>query len=310
MPGAVHLSYRVSATERGRVATYYDGAGDPATTRYDVGLFGELLAHADGTGTVAAYAYDRRGKRLSVEHRDAGRRRLWYDAPGNVVRTLDAEGNDVTATYDAQGRLLSVANGGVMVEEYVYEDAVPGTGGRPAEVRYSGGSQQFEYDERGHRSRQEYRFEGREDPLVLGFDHDDAGRQTSITYPDGTTVAREYYRNGAVRRMEGVIDGIAYDARGLLTRVDYANGVTTETEYGPGPGRVTRQTTTGPRGRVYEDVTCAYDRVQHLVGETDDAPDVGLEATYDLDPLYQLTRARGPTRWGRSTPRTTTRGTR
>ena len=270
-----------------------DAEGDPVTTRYDVGLFGELLAHADGTGTVATYAYDRRGKRLSVDHRDAGRRRLWYDAAGNVVRTLDAEGNDVTATYDAEGRLLSVAHDGAAVEEYVYEDAVPGAGGRLAEVRYPGGSQRFAYDERGHRSRQEYRFDGREDPLVLAFEHDDAGRQTGVTYPDGTTVTREYYRNGAVRRIEGVVDDVAYDARGLLTRVDYANGVTTETEYGPGPGRVTRQTTAGPRGRVFEDVTCAYDRVQHLVGTTDDAPDVGLNATYDLDPLYQLTRAQG-----------------
>jgi RHS repeat-associated protein len=270
-----------------------DGDGDPVTTRYDVGLFGELLAHADDAGTVATYTYDRRGKRVRIDHRDAGSRRLWYDATGNVVRSVDADGNDLTATYDAEGRLHTVSHDDAVVERYTYDDDTPGAGGRLAEVQYPGGSQRFDYDERGHRRRHEYRFEGRAEPLVLGFEHDDAGRQTAVTYPDGTTVAREYYRNGMVRRIDGVVDEFTYDARNFVTRIDYANGVTTETEYAVGVGRVTRQTTTDPRGRSYEDVTYEYDRTQHLVGTTDTAPDVGVDATYDLDSLYQLTRARG-----------------
>ena len=275
-----------------RTATVDLGAtGERFTTRFEVGLFGEVLSVADDAGVVCSYRYDLRGNRLSLDHRDAGRREQWFDSHNDVVRTRDAVGNDVTVERDLDGRVLRVELDGTETEAFTYDDSTPGADGRLAGVRYPHGEQRFAYSDRGFLARHTVVVDG--EPFVLGYTHDDTGRQTSLTYPDGTTVTREHTRNGMVRRIDGVVDAIDYDARNLPVRIAYANGVTTTVDHEPGVGHVRGQRTVAADGTVLEDVTLTYDELMQLSGRSDDAPDVRHSISYARDPLNQLTRLEG-----------------
>ncbi len=277
-----------------RIAVTDVGAGGQTTTvHYHVGLFGELLDSADDDGTVAAYTYDLRGDRLRIQHRDAGERKLWYDAARNTVRTLDARGEDVHAEYDAQGRLSHLVHNGTAVEQYTYDDASVNGLGRLTAVQYIGGSQQFHYNRLGQVVRQIYHVDGHQNPFLLNYQYDGLGKFSAITYPDGTTINQENYLNGMVRRIPGYVEHIDYDALNLPVRVRFANSVVTETTYAPGTGRVQHQQTRGPQGQIYEDVSYTYDRMQLLQGLTEAAPGAQHTAAYAYDPLYQLTQVMG-----------------
>ncbi len=262
-------------------------------TRYTTGINGEILAIADALGEKVRYRYDRRGNRLTVSHRDAGDRKLWYDASGRAARTLDDRGNDIKATYDALGRIVALAANGAEVERYIYDEVTTGGLSRLREVGYPGGAQRFEYNSRGQVTRHEHSYEGESAAQVLTYEYDGMGKQRAVTYPDGVRVSQRYYLNGLVRAIDGVVDEVVYDARGLPTRVRYANGVVTDITYEPGPGKVRTQRTVGRGGQVLEDASYRYDRLQMLLTADYQTAHGVRDVRYDYDPLYQVTRVQG-----------------
>jgi RHS repeat-associated protein len=280
-----------------RTATVDLGAaGEELTTRFEVGLFGEVLSMSDDAGVICSYRYDLRGNRLSVEHRDAGRREQWFDSHNDAVRTRDGAGHDVTVERDHDGRVLRVELNGAETEAFTYDDASPGADGRLARVRYPGGEQEFGYDARGFLARHTVVVDGQR--FDLGYAHDDSGRQTALTYPDGTRVTRRHTLNGLVRRIDGIVEEIDYDARNLPVRLAFANGATTTIDYEPGVGHVRGQRTVAPDGTVLEDLSFTYDELMQLSGRRDDAPGVESSLAYERDPLNQLSRVAGEDQQG------------
>jgi RHS repeat-associated protein len=275
-----------------RTAVIEDGGGGVLhTLHYDVGLFGELLALRDVAGTVASYRYDRRGHRLAVEHRDAGRREQWFNSQGEIVRMRDAAGHDITVARDGEGRVTEVRLNGAVVESFVYDDVDPGADGRLVEARYANGQQNFAYSARGFLRQHEVQVEAQS--FLLAYEHDDLGKQTALTYPDGTRVARSHYDNGLVRRIDGVVDEVLYNARNLPSRVAYSNGVVTEIEYEPGVGLVRRQRTTNAGGMVIEDAQYGYDSMSQLLSLDDSSPAHTRQLHYSYDALRQLQHVTG-----------------
>jgi RHS repeat-associated protein len=264
------------------------GGGATATTTYRSNVQGELLAVEDSRGTMCTYSYDRLGNRLVIQHRDAGTRRLWYEARRKVVRTLDANGNDVRAEIDALGRLVRLRAGANVLEEYRYDLPAQQALGRLAEVTYTGGQQTFNYDAAGRLKTHTYRFVGMANPHTLTYDYDLLGREVAVTHPDGTRISKELTPNGWVKAIPGVLDSVTYDARGLPVKRNYHNGVQTETTYTPGPGRVKTQKTLGPLGQVLEDITYEYDRMEMLLSSNDTAPGGPGRRAFAYDPFYQL----------------------
>ncbi|MGH3372553.1 MAG: toxin TcdB middle/N-terminal domain-containing protein, partial [Nocardioidaceae bacterium] len=266
------------------------GGGATAEMSFAIGPAGDLLQISDARGVLCGYTLDRLGRRLTISHREAGQRRMWYDGRGKTVRTADPNGNDLHAEIDALGRLARLTAGGTTLEQYRYDDPVQNALGRLAEVTYDGGRQRFHYDTAGRLTLHEYRFDGAAAAHTLAYEYDLLGREIAHTHTDGTRIARQLAPNGWVRAIPGFLNEVAYDPRGLPTRLVFANGVTTELTYTDGPGRVATQRTVGPGGQLMEDVSYDYDKLRMLLGQADTAPGGRGTQTFDYDPLYQLRR--------------------
>lgn len=281
---------RVNAWNQ-RTAVVEVGAGGQAlTTQYEVGLFGELLELSDGAGTICKYVYDLRGNRLGLEHRDAGRRTQCFNSHNEIVSTVDARGNNVAVTRDAEGRVTEVFLNGARTEAFRYDDETPATDGRLVEATYPGGKQEYEFDNRGFLERHTITVGNQS--LALTYEHDDTGRQTAITYPDGTRVSRSHTMNGLVRSIPGIVDAILYDARNLPRSVSYSNGVTTTLTYEAGVGHVRSQHTEAADGTVLHDAIYTYDDLMRLTGQAEN-DGAAESATYSYDPLGQLAQVSG-----------------
>ncbi len=268
-------------------------ASTAETTSYTSTSLGDLASVVDANGLKLRYTYDRRGCRLSVSSREAGERRIFYDAARRAVRTLDGVGNDIQAAWDAIGRLTSLSSGGEAIETYTYDTAARHALGGLARVTYRGGAQEMEYDQRGRLVKRSYHFDepnGGTTTETLAYEYDPCGRQTATIYTDGRRIERQLTANGWVAAIPGVLDHVDYDARGLPVRFDYANGVRTTLDYTPGPGRISRQVTTSASRKVLEDVSYTYDRLEMLLGTDDSAPGGVGSRAFAYDPLYQVTR--------------------
>lgn len=268
-----------------------DGAGTDITTRFKVGLFGEVREQSDDTGVICTYHYDLRGNRLVIDHRDTGRLEQWFDCHNDIVRTRDANGSDVAVQRDLEGRVTSVELGGAVVESFTYDDVTPAADGRLVDAQYASGSQQFRYSPRGFLTQHTVNVDSQ--AFVLNYEYSDMGRQTAITYPDGTRLTRSHLSNGLVDRIDGIVDSIIYDARNLPIRLEFANGVETTISYEPGVGHIRQQRTVAPNGTVLEDVTFTYDDLMHLIGQEDTAPGAHHKVTYAYDFLNQLQEVSG-----------------
>ena len=276
---------------RHQTSVIEDLGGATVTTSYRTDVLGQLMEIGDEHGRMCTYRYDCMGNRLEINHREAGQRKMWYDARRKVVRTLDANGNDLQAVLDAKGRLIRLTSGVTVLEEYVYDDPARNALGRLSLVTYQGGKQVFNYDLAGRLARHEYHFDGVAAPHVMAYEYDLLGREVAVVHPDGTRITKQLTRNGRVKAMDGFLNDVAYDARGLPTMITFANGVVTETTYTDGPGRVKTQKTVNGLAQVLEDITYIYDKMEVLLA-SQDATTGGLgKRSYAYDPLYQITRA-------------------
>jgi YD repeat-containing protein len=264
------------------------GSSSELTTTFLTGPLGELLEVRDGHGVMCRYTYDRIGNRLRLDHREAGTRRIWFDARRKAVRAVDARGRDVRAEIDARGRIGRLSVDGAVVEQYTYDDPARHALGRLAEVSYRGGRQSFHYDAAGRLERHDHFFDGHAAPHSVTYEYDGLGRQIARTHTGGLRIARELTPNGWVRAIPGFVNAVEYDARGLPIDIRYANGVTTTSTYTEGTGRLKSRRTTGPGGQVFEDATFDYDLLQMLLASHDAAPAGRGTRTYAYDPLYQI----------------------
>ena len=268
-----------------------DVGGTPMMTSYRTDVLGQLMEISDEHGTTCRYRYDCMGNRLEIDHREAGQRKIWYDARRKAVRTLDANGHDLRALLDAKGRLRRLTSGATVLEEYVYDNPARNALGRLSEITYHGGKQVFDYDIAGRLARHEYHFDGIPVPHTMAYEYDLLGREVAVVHPDGTRIAKRLTRNGWVKAITGYLNDVAYDARGLPTKIAFANGVTTETTYTAGPGRAQSQKTVNAAAQVLEDITYIYDKMEVLLASQDAAPGGLGHRSYAYDPLYQITRA-------------------
>lgn len=240
-----------------RLVAVEDGpAGARQITRYQLDQLGRLAQVTDARGVVLTrLEADLLGRRIAVDHADAGLRLLAYDADGNLAWTRNAAGQVVTHTFDGLSRLTQVSHDGTVVEELTYDLGVGSNlVGRLAHVTDQAGKTTYSYDERGNVVERTRAVPGEPAPFVAGFSYDRLGRVSTVTYPDGHEVAYDYAEGFLLRRVPGYVDAVEYAPSGIRTAVQYANGVRTDYTYDAGTSRLGRIRTWAPgSGEVHYD---------------------------------------------------------
>ncbi|HVV75238.1 MAG TPA: RHS repeat-associated core domain-containing protein [Mycobacteriales bacterium] len=276
----------------GNTWTYaYDASGDLTsattplgkTTTYGYDAVGERISMVTPAGNVSGadpaahrstYSYDGDGRPLdatspaTASAPGGASTTTGYDADGNPVRTVDADGNVTVSSYDADGELVSRTTG-------------DGTA--------AAATDSFSYDADGNRTCQAVGqpacHAGSPDTTV--YDYTDAAYPSAVTEqttpataaaPGGATTTSSYDAAGrltATTNPRGQTTSYDYDAAGEPTAVDYSAADTPDVSYGYDADGRRKSMTDGTGTTSYR-----YDSLGRLTASTDGA---GLAVGYGYD---------------------------
>ncbi|MBM3859084.1 MAG: RHS repeat-associated core domain-containing protein [Verrucomicrobia bacterium] len=191
-------------------------------TEFTYDVADNLVALKDARGNSYQFTYDFLNRRTSMIYPDTSHEDYSYDAVGNLYTYRNRDGSirtftydnrnretladwsdstpDVSKTYDAAGRLLTL-NNGVSALTYTY-DAANQLLSESSVV--SGQSS------------------------VVGYTYDADGNRASMTYPDGTVVTYDYTARSqlaSVSSESSVIASYEYDLNGNRTGKTLGNGL-------------------------------------------------------------------------------------
>jgi len=243
--------------------------GNFYVTRYTYDAGDRLRQINDFADNLTQIAYDSAGRKISLNDPDSGLTEYEYDLAGNIIKETDALGIITNFTYDALNRPAvksfsgTVPPGGALgVTTFTYDGAEdPSTPpasrhaiGRLTQIVDDETTTYFDYDIKG-RLKQAGRFIVELGTAELGVErtYDRLSREKTITYPDGQIVSYTYNAQGGIESLslcrprvsgdpqgesgdpicETAVSNFDYNAAGQLTRIDYANGVSTGYFYSP-----------------------------------------------------------------------------
>ena len=206
-------------------------------TSYGWSTQGELLSIKDARGvTIATYTYDLLGRKIHINHKDAGVREAVYDANGDLAISIDAVGREVNIKYDKIRRKQKVYVADNLEENYVYDS---GSGsnliGRLAKVEDLAGEMTFSYTLRGFPAYQNRRIESLDGVKQYEtlFEYDSSDTLTQITRPDGSSIEYTYDDRGLVNAVPGAVDKIRRNVLGQIIECQLANGVIETYKFDP-----------------------------------------------------------------------------
>lgn len=274
---------------------------------------------ADGTRALSENVYDELGRLVEVVGADGHRKRqrhdlmsrvvrvddpnkagptlIEYDDASNVVRLEDGRGQVVHTRYDGLNRLTARwenEDDEATLETIRWDhdpDCDPAqctnTEGRPVRTESPGlgAERSMEwagYDARGRLIHQLRLIEGV--PFAFDMTYDNADRLISVRYPNGQTVRQRFDASARVVAIEGFVDAVAYDERGLVSSTRLADGALIEQTYDP-LMQLASRSITGREGEALQGLTYSRDRLGNLLRVEDLAsgrgPDLGGRFEYD-----------------------------
>lgn len=142
-----------------------------------------------------------------------------YDAKGNLIERLDANGNSVRQTYDELDRLVRIDYQNGSFVKYTYD-----ANGNRASMTDSTGTTEYEYDDLDRQTKITY-----PDGNWLDIEYDLLSRISRLWYVDGTDVRFTYYKDGRVHTIDrdGAVTSFTYDGAGRMESKTFANGCKT-----------------------------------------------------------------------------------
>jgi RHS repeat-associated protein len=241
-------------------------------TRYDGA--GRLREAVDPNGVTTAYAYDARGRLISLTTAGATTA-LSYDAAGHLSRVTLADGSFVSYTYDGAGRLTETAD--TAGNRIVY--ALDAAGNRLSETwrnpDNSVARSRTRVFDALSRLQQAIGAGGQTTEYV----YDAQGNPTSITDPKEQTTGQAYDARHRLTQVTDALAGLStlsYDRQDRVTGITAPNGAATAYTY-DGLGNLTQEQSPdrGTRGAT-------YDAAGNLLTRTDAR---GVTVTYTHDAL-------------------------
>lgn len=271
------------------------------TTLYTLDPMGHLLRITDARGVqTATYVYDLMGRKIQVEHVDAGKLRVAHNARGGLSLIIDAAGRRTETCYDVLGRRAQILVDGVLTERYEY-DIGEGNNliGRLARVQDEAGELQFSYTPRGlveEKTRHVQTLSGLAS-FTVRYAYDSLERMTQVTHPDGAPITYHYNNRGLLKKINNFVDNITYNAVGQTTEVQYTNGVQENYSFDELTFYLQEALINGPtRPAPYYQMSYIYDAIGNPLTMIDGVsapshPDFERHFTYDA--LYRLTSVNG-----------------
>ena len=226
--------------------------------RYHLAENGQLESIEDDKGTMATYVFDALGNRLVVDHREAGLRKVYYNAVKKPVKGEDANNNTITAEYDSLNRIKKLLSNGAEIETYTYDSIAQNAVGRLAEVRHEKGSQKIKYDANGQVIEKIVDFDDRPNKLTIKYSYDRLGRQIGEEHDDGTRIDYVLSPNGWINSITGIVKSIDYDPMGNPLKIHYENDVITSYSYFTGGKKIKTQRTVNALNQVFENLEYEY----------------------------------------------------
>jgi RHS repeat-associated protein len=171
----------------GRLLSETDALGN--TTSYAYDSKGNLSARTDANGATIKYTYDGLGRLLKKTYPDTTEESYTYDAKGSIL-TATNRNVSYTFTYDAAGKIKSVADSTGKVISYEY-DAL---GNKTKMISPEGKSISYTYDTAN-------RLTAILNGGTFTFGYDSIGRRTKLSYSNGDTATYSYDKQGRLTNL-------------------------------------------------------------------------------------------------------------
>ncbi len=201
-----------------------------------------------------------------------------YDAVGNRIRRVNARGQCVTYSYNANGELVGEQYPDGHTHAYDYDLA-----GNRTSLSDATGATTFAYD-----SRNLVTSVTDPDGKTVSYTYDALRRRAMMTDPEGGVTSYSYDaadRVTSVVNPQGKVTTLAYDAAGRKIRMEHANGSLTTYTYDCA-ARLTHLEHRKSDATLLKSFTYIYDEAGNRTRAEESSGDV---TTWTYDRTYQLT---------------------
>ncbi len=221
-PAASTTHYTYDPAGRLGSVTLAYGSPEAATTSYTYTPAGAVRSIEDANLHTTWLDYDRLGRLTEKTLPDGSYEQYTYDRSGDLISHRLTDGSTNTFTYDSRHRLT-------LADYFDGNDATYGytPTGRRAWAANNLGTTNYTYDAQN-------RVVSITAPHgQVSYTYDAANNRRSMTTPAGTTSYTYNKRNLPVSMTEpgSLTSTLSYNTRGLLTQIDYPNGVVEEYQY-------------------------------------------------------------------------------
>ena len=295
-----HLRYLDDPDDPPATATTVNAAGwtvksvdeERNEVRYDHYADGKLKTTQLGndTGTAVNVDYDAAGNRTTLTDPNYGTVRSVYDAYGQLTLTVSPKGDTTTYQYDNLGRMVkryerNRSNNSVDSTEWTFSNDT-GTRGLLYAVAFNGKNNFVRYYHYDALCRIAKTQEKRgEESYYTHYTYDEYSRLSSVTYPSGCAVKREYTATGHLQYIRDHNNNVLWEtegknAMGQVTQYTTGDGTTTERGYDPLTGRLTGILSYNLTDTI-KNLHYVYDKNANLASRTDSIRLMEERFTYD-----------------------------
>lgn len=304
---------------RQRSVKQYGGPNGTISTTYFYNALSELLRVEDNNQNSIVSTYDNLGRRLSVQHPDAGLTEYKYDLAGNLLQKISAQlrkqipqGGAIKYAYDFE-RITDIDYPIQYQNKVSYGYGAPGSGnrtGRLTLIKDASGGREFYYGNLGEMTKEIRTVLVNAvfyTTYVSEQEFDTWNRIKKMTYPDGEVVRHQYNRAGGLSSIAGQKNGnpypylskLGYDEFESKVYLKYGNGTEMSYSFDEQRRRLQVLQATTASGNPILNNRYSYDPVSNITGIINNTPaqsgKLGGRASqkYTYDNLYRLIGASG-----------------
>ncbi len=169
-----------------------------ATTKYEYDSEGNLIKTIDAQNNQTIIAYDKLGRKISMDDPDMGHWEYKYDLNGNLIEQKDANLKKIFFTYDSLNRLTRKYDNSALNVQYTYDSIDDlNSKGRLTDAGYIGGNAEFKYDTVGREIESIKEINGMSYDIKRGYNA--LNNILEIRYPDAQKVFYEYNDAGQIK---------------------------------------------------------------------------------------------------------------